>query len=167
MGRGGHLRSGPPVKSAQQREQEGAKVRARHREKGQAGTAVEAADCDPPAHLTAAERVEWDYYAPLLAAKGRLTLEARDTLAKYCTALATVARLKRQQAEPSYRDVDLFGKANPIGTMLRQWVMVCRAYETDLILSPAVNVRAPAPPKADPKPAAGKRDFYGPLKAVK
>lgn len=103
------------------------------------------------------EREQWAYYAPLLAASGRLTQEARDTLAKYCTGLATVIRLKAQMAEPEYRDilisvtVDGAGNEhvkavpNPLLLRLEKWVALCRGYESDLLLCPAAAVRAPAP----------------------
>ena len=113
--------------------------------------------CDPPPHLDEEEARHWAYYAPLLQGAQRLTLEARDTLAKYCTALATIVRLKRQMAADEYRDIlvdividsagneHVSAKANPLLVQLRQWVMLCRGYETDLLLSPAAAVRAPRP----------------------
>ena len=45
-------------------------------------------------------------------------------------------------------------KPNPRLLQLRQWVMVARAYETDLLLSPAAAIRAPKPaPSGDPEEA--------------
>lgn len=153
--RGGHSRSGPLQKSAAERALTGAKERPRHRTPKSPGTTPVNADaCPPPPHLTAAEKVQWRYHAPLLHEAGRLTLEARDVLAKYCTVLATVTRLKRQMAKRTYSDVviDAAGalRANPVLVQLRQWVMVARAYESDLLLNPASALRAPAAKPDDP-----------------
>jgi len=50
-------------------------------------------------HLVESRRaVRGDYYAQLLELSGRLTLEARDCLAKYCAALAVTARTTRTTA---------------------------------------------------------------------
>jgi phage terminase small subunit len=145
-------------------------VRAVNRIARSLGTATDV--CTAPPHLDAVERKHWRYYAPLLAAAGRLTLEARDTLAKYCSALATVVRLKEQMRAPEYRDVivttsiDSAGnehvnaKPNPLLTLFRQWLMVSRNYEADLLLSPATAIRVPAP-QADPEPPPMPHNFYG------
>jgi phage terminase small subunit len=146
MPRGGHAKSGPPVFDAGKRHLRHTKERQRHRTKGHAGMPMIV--CKPPRHLTRAERAIWRYYAPVLVAEDRLTLKARDVLAKYATALVVVERLKGQTEEPGYRDVVLTQtgeKANPLLLQLRQWVMLCRGYETDLLLNPASAVRAPRP----------------------
>lgn len=177
MAKGGHIRSGPPVKTAAVREREGAEVRARHREKGAAGTV--AVSVEPPPTLTDVERELWAYYAPLQAARGLLTHESRDVLANYCMALATRDRLKAQQASPEYRDVmvsvtiDGAGNEhvkavpNPLITLVRQWIAVCHTLENDLGLNPATAMRMP---RADGGEAgeAAPEDFFGePLRAVK
>lgn len=153
--RGGHAKVGPVGANAKERALKGSRERAHHRRKGKAGTPM--IRCDPPPHLTKPEAEHWAYYAPLLQGSQRLTLEARDTLAKYCTALATIQRLKKQMQARAYRDVMIdvvidgagnervTAKANPLLVQLRQWVMLCRGYETDLLLSPAAAVRAPRP----------------------
>jgi phage terminase small subunit len=174
MAKGGaRARSGPIARSAQEQQRVGGKVRARNlvtRTPGTVGTV------DPPPHLDAVEREQWDYYAPLLLSAGRLTLEARDTLAKYCTALARVVAIKAQMAEPEYRDilittsVDSAGtehvnaKPHPLLVLLRQWLMVARSYEADLLLNPAAAIRVPQAEADDSEPATV-HDFYGP-KAV-
>lgn len=134
---------------------------------------------EPPASITAPERALWDYYAPLQAARGLLTHESRDVLAKYCMAVATVDRLRAQQAEPEYRDVmvsvtvDGAGNEhvkavpNPIITLLRQWIAVCHTLENDLGLNPATAMRMPRADGGEASEAAPE-DFFGePLRAVK
>jgi phage terminase small subunit len=167
MGRGGHAKSGPVAFDQAQRELRGTKTRPRPRHRPTKVTpSAPMPICEGPPHLTEAERSQWAYYAPLLAE--RLTLEARDTLAKYCTALATVERLKAQMAADEYRDlmitttVDGAGnehrtaKPNPLLVQLRQWVLLCRGYESDLLLSPAAAIRAPkaAAPESTADPLA-------------
>jgi phage terminase small subunit len=141
--------------------------------KGKAGTT---GDVQPPPHLSAAERAEWDYYAPLLAAVGRLTMEARGVLANYCVAQATVARLKAQQAAPEYRDiivnvtVDGAGNEhvkaapNPLLLRLEKWLALCHTYENDLGFNPATAVRMPAPDTGEQEDASS--EFFGGLRAV-
>jgi hypothetical protein len=102
--------------------------------------------CAAPPGLSKREGAFWSYYAPLLVANRRLTCEARDTLAKYCTALATVAELRQQIASRKPKDlVDRSANRKE----LRQWLTVSRLYETDLLLNPASAVRAP---KAETEP---------------
>jgi phage terminase small subunit len=163
MGRGGHAKSGPVAFDQAERDLRGTKTRQRHRTPSRTASRATVL-CEGPPHLTEAERAQWVYYAPLLMAAERLTLEARDTLAKYCTALAIVERLKKQMAADEYRDlmitviVDGAGnehrsaKPNPLLVQLRQWVLLCRGYESDLLLSPAAAIRAPK--AAAPEPAA-------------
>src|SRR4051812_41009173 len=111
--RGGHIKSGPVGFDEPKRALRGTRTRARHRSKGLAGAAMVV--CEGPPHLTADEQQLWNYYAPLLAAADRLTLESRDVLGKYCTSLATVQRLKRQMAGKRYRDVVSKGsRPNPL-----------------------------------------------------
>ena len=103
--------------------------------------------CGPPSGLSDAEAECWRYYAPLLISSRRLTLEARDTLAKYCTALATVADLRKVIASRKTKDVE---NRLVYRRELRQWLMVSRAYESDLLLNPASAVRAPKPSGDEP-----------------
>lgn len=188
MAKGGaRPRSGPIARSAAEQRAVGGKVRARNRVRRTPGTAATADAVPPPPHLTATEREAWDYYAPLLASAGRLTLEARDTLAKYCTALAEIVRLKVEMAAVDeagrlvYRPVLLSvtvdgagnehvtAKPNPLGVQLRQWLMVCRGYEADLLLSPAAAIRVPQAPADEddtPKVPGKVHDFYGGPRAV-
>ena len=102
---------------------------------------------DPPAHLSPAQRKLWAYHAPQLVAEGRLPLKARDVLAKYCVAVDVVARLNEALTATQEDD-----ETKPILTELRQWLMVSRLYESDLLLNPAAAVRAPAPDRSvDPE----------------
>lgn len=175
MARGGHIRSGPPVRPASARQQDGSRIRDRHRTKGKAGTT---GDVLPPAHLTEAERAEWAHYAPLLAAAGRLTQEARGVLANYCTAQATVARLKAQQAAPEYRDVivnvtvdgagneHVKAAPNPLLLRLEKWLTICHTFENDLGFNPATAVRMPAPEAGGSDAPEAGNEFFGGLRAV-
>jgi phage terminase small subunit len=151
MPRGGHVKSGPAVKDAATRALHGSRDRPQHRTKGDAGAAMIVCAPSPPG-LSRAERGFWTYYAPLLAAEHRLTLKARDTLAKYCTALAVVADLRRRWG--SRRAAD---RADRSATLkeLRQWVLASRLYENDLILNPASAIRAPKVSGGEGPPAQG------------
>jgi P27 family predicted phage terminase small subunit len=164
------------VKSAAVRRREGAEVRARHEQKGSAGTL--ARSVEPPSSMMDEERDFWGYYAPLQAARGLLTHESRDVLANYCTALATVARLKRQQAMPEYRDVMLSvtvdgagnehvkAVANPLLLRVEKWIAICHTLENDLGMNPATAMRMPR--AEEDTPADAPEDFFGePLRAVK
>ena len=147
--RGGHFRVGPVAFDASTRALRGSKTRARHRTKGDVGVL---AMCEPPPHLDADERAAWTYYAPLLHAAGRLTLESRDVLAKYCAVLASVVRLKRVMAAPDYIDVLVTEgrtKNQPRARAVAALAASRRTHvQTDLLLSPAAAVRAPKPAAA-------------------
>jgi phage terminase small subunit len=175
MPRGGHPKSGPPVKPAAVRAQDGTRIRDRHRQKGHVGTVGQVA---APADLTVDELEEWRYYAPLLHAAGRLTQEARGVLQNYCTCRATITRLRRQMGAPEYRDV-LIGvtvdgagqehvKAtpNPILLRLEKWILVAHTLENDLGLNPAMAMRMPSTSAATPEPAPVS-DFFRGLSRVK
>lgn len=103
--------------------------------------------CDHPPGLSRMEVAFWNYYAPQLAAERRLTLKARDTLAKYCTALAVVSGLRKALASRKRAEI-----AARSGTRkeLRQWLLAARLYENDLLLNPASSIRAPKPDIAPP-----------------
>lgn len=106
------------------------------------------AGCEPPDGLSGSELAFWAYYAPKLRAQRRLTLVARDVLAKYCTALAVVAELRKELAAPK---IDAKEKRDA-RRELRQYLNVTRLYESDLILNPATAVRNPGfdvPPPVD------------------
>jgi len=106
--------------------------------------------CAAPPGCTRLERAYWNYYAPLLAAERRLTMKARDTLAKYCTALAVVTGLRRSLASRRPKEIAVRDKTRK---ELRQWVLAARLYENDLILNPASAIRAPkedVPPPIPP-----------------
>lgn len=105
--------------------------------------------CDPPPGLSRAERGFWNYYAPQLQAEKRLTLKARDTLAKYCTALAIVADLRRQLTSRKKKALE-DRAANR--KELRQWLLASRLYENDLILNPSSAIRAPKAASGDDDP---------------
>jgi phage terminase small subunit len=96
--------------------------------------------CQPPADLSAAEAEFWQYYAPTLAAAGRLNPEVRDTLAKYCTVLTIVANLRQQLGSLAPMDA---GGQSAFRKELRQWLSLSRLYETDLLLNPASSTRTP------------------------
>jgi len=155
-------------------------VRPKHKQQRTVGTVTATHPVPPPPHLTALEREQWMYYAPLLEPNGRLTLEGRDTLAKYCTALAQVALIKAEMeavgkdGQPTYRvvllsvTVDAAGnehvtaKTNPLNVALRQWLETARKYESDLILNPAAAIRVPGPiPVDDEHAGSTPHDFYG------
>lgn len=111
--------------------------------------------CAPPTGLSRSEQRFWKYYAPQLAAEKRLSMKARDTLAKYCTALAVVADLRGQLTS---RKREHIAQRSYVRKELRQWLLASRLYENDLILNPASAIRAPRaeggeddpPPPDDP-----------------
>ena len=140
MPRGGHSRSGQAAFDDATRALHGTKERARHRTKGDFGEPMIV--CDAPPHLTAVQRRIWRYYAPQLAAEGRLPLKARDTLAKYVIALDIVAKLNRK-----IRSVHAGkgGEKHPLLGELRHYLAITRLYESDLLLNPASAARAPKP----------------------
>ena len=138
--RGGHGRGGPTVFDASTRALRGTRERLRHRTKGVAGAVVGA--CEPPAGLDGPELAAWSYYAPLLAASGRLTAEARDALGSYCTTVAAIGQLKRAASASRKRIAG--PERSAIRRELRQWIQVGRLLESDLLLSPAAAVRAPS-----------------------
>jgi P27 family predicted phage terminase small subunit len=105
--------------------------------------------------LTEAQKVFWDYYAPLLARERRLTMKVRDSLARYCITQAMVKRLNEDlEALDRVVSFDESGeRAHPLVTMLRQYLQISRQYDTDLLLNPAADMRAPVaeePNKATP-----------------
>jgi phage terminase small subunit len=118
----------------------GSRERPHHRQKGDADAPILV--CDPPPGLSKSEQTFWRYYAPQLAAERRLTLKARDTLAKYCTSLAVVADLRRALTSRKRQDVE---QRSNVRKELRQWLLASRLYENDLILNPASSIRAPKP----------------------
>ena len=139
--KGGHTRSGRVAFNAPTRATHGTKKRARHRGKVKLGSSMIV--CDPPTHLTPSQRKLWAFFAPQLVAEGRLPLKARDVLAKYVIAIDVVARLNK-----GLKTTVPKGNEKPILTELRQWLLVSRLYESDLLLSPAAAVRAPVPDEA-------------------
>lgn len=152
MPRGGHSRSGPRAKSAAERKEQGARTRPHHAKVDRLGAA--AADVAapvvvpaPPPHLTEKQQAFWEYYAPLLAAERRITLKTRDVLARYCIAQAMVKRLNEDlEALDALLVVDPVSateKVHPLVTTLRQFMQLSRQYDTDLLLNPAADVRAP------------------------
>lgn len=117
---------------------------------------------DPPVYLTGEEVEIWRYYAPRLAADGRLSDKSVDALGRYCVAVAQVRRLSaivresapviistQYQPDGTTREI---AKANPADAMLRSWLDKCRALENDLVLNPASLLRVPAeaPQVVDP-----------------
>lgn len=148
MPRGGHNKSGPVAHDAATRKLHGAQTRRQHRAKGDAGVSMMV--CDRPPGLSKTELAFWDYYAPQLAAERRLTLKARDTLAKYCTALAVVSGLRASLASRKRADI---AERSATRKELRQWLLAARLYENDLLLNPASSIRAPKPdviPSSEP-----------------
>lgn len=144
MPRGGHSKSGPIAQGEEARRLHGSRTRANHREKGAIGVAMVV--CSPPPGLSKGEQAFWNYYAPQLVAERRLTMKSRDTLAKYCTALAVVSGLRRQLSSRKRTDIE---ERSDTRKELRQWLLASRLYENDLLLNPASAVRAP---KADVAP---------------
>ena len=138
--RGGHPRSGRVAFDASTRALHGTRERAQHRNRGGSTPMIV---CDPPAYLTAAQRTLWEYFAPQLVAEGRLPLKTRDVLAKYVLAVDLVARLNA-----TIFSVVEDGEKHPLLAELRQWLLLTRLYESDLLLNPAAAVRAPTPNQA-------------------
>jgi len=183
MPKGGHSKVGPLPRTAAQQVAVGGRVRPKHRQPRSLGTRAPASAVKAPPHLTALERAQWTYYAPLLEQVGRLTYEARDTLAKYCTVLAQVVLIKKAMAVKTYRTLLLShsvsgsgvehvtAKTNPLNIALRNWLETARKYEADLLLNPASAIRAPGPPptaqdppheaEAEADEQASAHDFYG------
>lgn len=148
MPRGGHGKSGPAPKDTETRKLHGSRTRHNHRTKGDLGAPI--AVCAPPPGLSKPELAFWNYYAPQLAAERRLSAKMRDTLAKYCTALAVVGGLRHALA--SRKKVDL-EQRSANRKELRQWLLAARLYENDLLLNPASSIRAPkadVPPPIEP-----------------
>jgi len=141
MPRGGHSKSGPVIQDAQARALRGSRERPQHRTKGDLGQPMIA--CDAPPGMSPAERKFWDYYAPQLVASRRLPLKARDALAKYCSALAVVADLRRRIFS-SRSKADIANRTQN-RKELRQWVLAARLYENDLLLNPSSLVRVAKP----------------------
>lgn len=106
--------------------------------------------CDPPPGLSKSEQAFWRYYAQQLKAEKRLTLKSRDTLAKYCTALAVVSDLRRQLWSKKRDDI---AQRAAVRKELRQYLLASRLYENDLILNPSSSVRAPRPETGIDDPA--------------
>lgn len=115
-----------------------------------------------PAYLTGEEVEIWRYYAPRLAADGRLSDKSVDALARYCVAVGQVRRLSaivresapviistQYQPDGTTREI---AKSNPADAMLRSWLDKCRALENDLVLNPATLLRVPVeqPREIDP-----------------
>ena len=154
MPRGGHGRVGPMGQDAATRKLHGSRTRPHHRAKS--GSAPSAGECQRPPGLSRLETAFWNYYAPQLAAERRLTLKARDTLAKYCTALAVVSGLRTALA--SRKRADMAARAGN-RKELRQWLLAARLYENDLLFNPASSIRAPQVDIAPPI-APGARDPF-------
>lgn len=146
MSRGGHSRSGRASFTEEVRKLHGTPQRERHRSKGDSGQPM--VDCAPPPGLSKRELGFWAYYSSALSAEGRLSLKARDCLAKYCVALAVVGALRRQLTSSKRRDIE---QRSDTRKELRQWLSLSRLYENDLLLSPASSVRAPSQPPTTPE----------------
>lgn len=175
MPRGGHSRSGPRAKSKAERAATGARTRKHHAkvdrvlgDQGAASTAP-ADDVQPPPMLTEEQRTFWDYYAPLLARERRLTLKVRDTLARYCITQAMVKRLNADlEALDSVLVLEEAGeRMHPMVTALRQFLQISRQYDTDLLLNPAADVRAPAGEDPTEAPADPMAKFARGMKVLK
>jgi phage terminase small subunit len=181
MPRGGHSRSGPRAKAAAERKERGARTRPHHAKVDRLGAA--AADSSstpkvsvpkPPPHLTEKQQEFWTYYAPLLAAERRITLKTRDVLARYCIAQAMVKRINEDlealDALLVLDSVTLTEKVHPLVTTLRQFMQLSRQYDTDLLLNPAADVRAPVGAGEDDprgKPVDPMAKFAKAMKLVK
>lgn len=158
MPSGGHARGGrlPEIGSGRSMTKPG------KRSGGPRQLPVMPAPPDAPAYLTGPELEIWRYYAPRLAADGRLSDKSVDALGRYCVAMAQVQRLTQivreaapviitTQCQPDGTTREIV-KANPADAMLRSWLDKARALENDLILNPASLLRVPAEPvqEADP-----------------
>ena len=117
---------------------------------------------DAPAYLTGPELEIWRYYAPRLAADGRLSDKSVDALGRYCVAMAQVQRLTQivresapviitTQCQPDGTTREIV-KSNPADAMLRSWLDKARALENDLVLNPASLLRVPVEPAREIDP---------------
>jgi len=176
MPRGGHPRSGPRAKSKKEREESGARTRRHHtkvdRVLGEAAAQRDApaSRVDPPPMLTETQRAFWDYYAPLLAKERRLTMKVRDSLARYCITQAMVKRLNEDvEALDTILVLEESGeRVHPMVTTLRQFLQISRQYDTDLLLNPAADLRAPVGEDPDkPEPADPMAKFARGMKVLK
>jgi hypothetical protein len=147
MPRGGHGRSGPLPADAATRQLYSSRTTPR---RAVDRTANVLADTTPPSDLSDVERQFWTYYAAALVEARRFTSTCRDSLAKYCTALAVIAELRAAVA--SQRRADRKAKRENLRE-LRQWLLAARLIENDLMVTPAAALRAPQapqPPAPDP-----------------
>lgn len=176
MPRGGHPRSGPRAKTKKEREVSGARTRRHHakvdRVLGAGATTDRAAapDVQPPPMLTDAQCEFWAYYAPLLAKERRLTMKVRDALARYCITQAMVKRLNEDvEGLDSILVLEESGeRVHPMVTTLRQFLQISRQYDTDLLLNPAADLRAPVGEDPDqPQPADPMAKFARGMKVLK
>lgn len=178
MPRGGHPRSGPRAKSKKERDEAGARTRKHHAKVDRVLAGADAPtstkpttqNVTAPPMLTDAQREFWDYYAPLLAKERRLTLKVRDSLARYCIAQAMVKRINEDlEALDRIIVFDESGdRAHPLVTMLRQYLQISRQYDTDLLLNPAADLRAPVDAGDDqPQPRDPMAKFAGRMKVLK
>ena len=120
------------------------------------------ADISPPADITPAAVVYWDYYAAAIVKCERWTESARDTLRSYAEGLAIRDRLQERLNASDVllevHTVDGAGiehvtyKANPLLNQIRACNLALRQYANDLCLSPAAAIRTPAVPAAEGGP---------------
>lgn len=158
MPSGGHARGGrlPEIGSGRSMTKPG------KRSGGPRQLPVMPAPPDAPAYLTGPELEIWRYYAPKLAADGRLSDKSVDALGRYCVAMAQVQRLTQivreaapviitTQCQPDGTTREIV-KANPADAMLRSWLDKARALENDLVLNPASLLRVPVEPAREIDP---------------
>lgn len=87
-------------------------------------TEADAPAVGPPRDLTAAERAQWAYYAPLLASARLLSPADRETLADYCRACVAVIDRSRRLAtalKAPARALDL-SRVRVLDTQVRGWM---------------------------------------------
>lgn len=139
-GSGGHTRSGPPKDAY-------------------AGLPDSTSDCSAPGGMTAEARVYWEYFAPLQAGKGLLTLAGRFLLRRYCQLQAhldrVIAAMDASEVLMLSSVVDAAGNErikaenNPLGSRAIALSQQLHTLESDLCLSPAAAMRLPARPVAE------------------
>lgn len=175
MPRGGHPRSGPRAKSKKEREESGARTRRHHAKVDRVLGGKDVVDApspsvEPPPMLTETQQEFWRYYAPLLAKERRLTLKVRDALARYCITQAMVKRLNEDiESLDTILVLEESGeRVHPMVTTLRQFLQISRQYDTDLLLNPAADLRAPVGEDPDkPEPADPMAKFARGMKVLK
>jgi hypothetical protein len=141
MGKGGHLKSGPAPRDADEREARGGRTRQRHRDLE--NVVVPIGVPIKPTRLGAYGSREWTRLSRLLAAEGRLSPSDRP-----CLAIAAGVYQAAREIQV-VREKEVAGTEGWLRLMRAerlQWQLFEKALG-DLCLTPATRARAPRPPK--------------------